>query len=309
MPPVAPPAAFLTEWTKKVTEMSGGRVTFKIYYASSLIKSTEVMESTAAGIVDIAELGTGDYPSLFRLGPYVTLPFLGYPSPKDTHLVYRETMQKFPQIIDEYQGLKVLYPLICGEGANYINTAAKKVTTLAEMKGMKFLGMLPMHAKWLSTVGATPVNMGPEDIYVSLERGLIEGNLGGLSLAVGMGFLELTKYHTVVPAQLDAFYTTMVMNPDVFNSLPPDIQKIFDDLDPWFVSGRQEAEIQSGVVAKEQAKELGQEFLELAPGELQKIMSSAIPLHDEWVAEREGMGLPARALIDYVKKRYAELNK
>jgi TRAP-type C4-dicarboxylate transport system substrate-binding protein len=306
-PPMIPPSQPLIQVTDKIKEESGGRVDFDIYWSSSLIKSHETMEATGAGIVDIAQMATGDYPSLFLLGPWVTLPFLGYPSPENTHLVYMEMMDKYPQIEAEYQGLKVLYPLCAGEGANYIHTTSTPITTVEGMKGKKFLGMLPMHARIIENVGGTAVNMAPEDIYVSLERGLIEANMGGLSLAVGMGFLELLKYHTVVPEQLDIMYTNMIMNPESFSSLPPDIQKIFDDLEEWFVKSRQEAEIQTGVMARTQAEEMGHEFIELEPGEVDKIMEAALPLHEEWIEEREAMGLPARALIEDVKARFAEL--
>lgn len=306
-PPMIPPAQPLIQLADKIKEESSGKVEFEIYWASSLIKSHETMESTAAGMVDIAQMATGDYPSLFLLGPWVTLPFLGYPSPEKTHMVYMEMMQKYPEMEAEYQGLKLLYPMCAGEGANYIHTTSTPITTLADMKGKKFLGMLPMHARIIENVGGTAVNMAPEDIYVSLERGLIEANMGGLSLSVGMGFLELMKYHTIVPEQLDIMYTNMIMNPDSFSSLPPDIQKLFNDLEEWFVKSRQEAEIQSGILARTQATEMGHEFIDLEPGEMEKIMEAAIPLHEDWIEEREAMGLPAKALIEDVKARFAEL--
>ena len=62
-----------------------------------------------------------------------------------------------------------------------------------------------------------------------------------------------------------------------------------------------------GILARTQAEEMGHEFIELEPGEVEKIMEAAIPLHEEWIEEREAMGLPARALIEDGKARFAEL--
>jgi TRAP-type C4-dicarboxylate transport system substrate-binding protein len=166
--------------------------------------------------------------------------------------------------------------------------------------------MQPVQAKWLEIVGATAVNMGPEDIYVSAERGLIEGELGGFGLPLVMGTIDLHKYHTRFGEAFDMVSDTQVMNMDTWNSLSPDIQKIFFDVQPWYYEKRVEVEIPNMERGIARAEELGAELLELEPGELQKIVDSAKPMHEDWIAEMEAAGKPGRAFYDDVVRLIEE---
>ena len=61
-----------------VTEATGGRVTFEVYYANSLLKPAEVPEGLATGIIDMGVINAAEYPSFMPLASYVlTMPFSG----------------------------------------------------------------------------------------------------------------------------------------------------------------------------------------------------------------------------------------
>jgi TRAP-type C4-dicarboxylate transport system substrate-binding protein len=297
---VAPSAQLLAEWAGKIEEASGGAVKFTIYYSSALFEMKESLESVKAGICDITGFMGSHYPTLFQLDMFVALPFLLFPSPTAAGEIRRELYDKYPELQAEYKDLQPVIYTCFNEPEFWAHTTDKGITKLEDFAGMDFLGMQPVQATWLGIVGATPVNMGPEDIFVSMERGLIEGELGGFGMSMNTGTIDLHKYHTRFGEAFDMVSDTQVMNIDTWNSLPPDIQKIFFDVQPWYYEKRIEAEIPNMDRGIARANELGAELLELEPGELQKIVDSSRPMHEDWIADIEASGKPARAFYDDV---------
>ena len=94
----------------------------------------------------------------------------------------------------------------------------------------------------------------------------------------------------------------VVMNPDSFNNLPPDIQKIFLDLEPWFNERRLALQTEQEDGAIQKCKELGHTFAELSPEVTQEWMAAAKPIHDGWIADVESKGKPGQAFYNEVQQ-------
>jgi len=306
-PPMAPPGAAVTEWAKKFEEASGGKVKFTIYYASSLFEAKEVVRSVQAGVADISDFWPDAVPGTMPLGLGVELPFLGWPESKKATLIFREIIygDKVPELLAEYQGLKVLYPTMWAETTSYVHTTKKLVKNAADLKGLKIEGG-GNTAKWLNAMGATAVFVPFEDTYMSLERGLIDGHTGTFGWQFGSGCVELTPNHTVIGAILMMGYNPLVMNPDSWNKLPPDIQKIFDDLDEFYTNLRIGFEVDAQQEGLGATKGMGHTYYDLPPEETKAWMDAAKPIHDEWIKETEAKGLPATRFYEEMQRLIAE---
>jgi len=297
-PPMAPPSAAVTAWVEKFEEASGGRVKFTVYYASSLFEAEEVLRSVQAGVADISDFWLDAVPGTMSLNLGIELPFLGWPDPTKATLIYRELFNTIPELEAEYEGLKVIYPTMWGELAGYVHTNNKLVKSAADLKGLKIQGG-GNNARWLDAMGAIPVFVPYEDTYMSLDRGLIEGHTGTFGWQEGSGCVELTPYHTVIGAILMMGYNPLVMNPDSWDSLPPDIQKIFGDLDEFYTELRVGYELESETnelrITKE---ELGHTYFTLPPEEMKLWVDAAKPIHEKWIADTEAQGLPATEVYE-----------
>jgi TRAP-type C4-dicarboxylate transport system substrate-binding protein len=304
-PAVAPPGQVLAEWSEKVMEMSGGRVEVVTYFSSALFEQREAIRSLLAGTADVHfDYMVGEDPGLMALNFYFDLPFLGWNTSENALKVEKELYKRFPEMTEEFQGLKVLYILVAND-ANWMMTTNKQVQTSEDLKGMKFISH-GYAAKWYQLMGATPVKLSWPDFYTSMEKGVVDATLGSFGAHIASGMIELTNYYTLVPTPMRMGFFHQLMNPDSFNGLPPDIQKILLDLEPWVVGRRLELEKEMDKIGVPMAEELGATFVELSPEVTQEWIDAASPVHEEWISAIEGQGKPARALYDELMKLLEE---
>jgi TRAP-type C4-dicarboxylate transport system substrate-binding protein len=89
-----------------------------------------------------------------------------------------------------------------------------------------------------------------------------------------------------------------IMNRNKFNSLPPDIQKIFLDnrefaQQDWLRMAIEETKMGRDAIAKR-----GGNFITLTPEEIKLWRDALLPIREEWIKRQESKGWPARAFMD-----------
>lgn len=306
-PPMAPPGAALKAWAEKFEEASNGRVKFTLYFASSLFPAADVMRSVLAGVADISDFWHIEGPQMFPLATWASMPGLDWPDPYKSTVIWREMINEFPGLTAEYKGLKLLYPKLTGEPKWYINTRKKQLKTLEDLKGLKMNGS-GYTAKWYNAVGATPVNVPFGDTYVSLERGIVDGHMSPWGHMLATGTLELTPYHTDMGTIFRRSYHLWVMNPDSFNRLPPDIQKLFDDLDEFATKTPIELEMMGQKkfipISK---KKWGHEYFKFSPEDTQAALDATKPLQEALIKVAEKQGKPGKKFYETLMRKIKEM--
>lgn len=307
IPPVVPLAKVYEQWGKMVGERSGGRVKINFYWSESLLKASELFRGAQTGQADISYYVVGIDYGLMPFNMITKLAFLGFPDLPTGTQIYNKLYNKFPELRDEFKGVKVLSSRM---GPAYqLHFTKKDVRVPADLKGMKMISVGGSLAKEMLGMGASPIDVKVGDLYVALERGLAEGISTHIPILHAFGILKLVPHHTF-------FKGGAVMGPDMllFNlkkwqSLPPDIQKIFEDLSSWL--GEELIKADSGyeamVIGK--AKEMGHTIVTPTPEEVQLWRQAVQPVHDKWIAETAAKGLPAKALYDETKKLVQESQK
>ena len=304
---MAPPAAAVNEWLMQVEELSGGKVAFTAYWAGSLFGSKEALQSYQAGIADCGALWLGDFPAVFELGDWTGLPFLGFPSAHVATEILRELFDTFPELLVEYEGLKVLYPTCWSEEFGWMHTTGKVVTKAEDLVGLKVVGLASLLVRWHEAMGAVPVPVAVEDTYTSLERGLVEGEMTGFARIVGGHMtVEVMTVHTKLGPPYSMGYNPIIFNTDSWNALPDDIKKIIEELEPWYTENRIAKEVEGGRNGEQFARDLGHEFYELEPGEYAKFEAAAKPIHQDWIDELEAAGKPAQDVYDEIMRLIEE---
>ena len=101
----------------------------------------------------------------------------------------------------------------------------------------------------------------------------------------------------------------VAMNRQVWNSLPPDVQKVFEKEDSWGAA----QDITLWTKADEDgaafAKSQGVQFVELSPGEMEKFMAKIRPIQDKVAKEMDAKGYPGTALLKDVREAIANVSK
>jgi TRAP-type C4-dicarboxylate transport system substrate-binding protein len=232
---------------------------------------------------------------------------MGFPSLPAGTEIYNQLLNKFPELRAEYKGVKVLSARM---GPAYqLHFPKKEVRVPEDLKGMKLISVGGSMAKEMAAMGAAPMDVKVGDLYMSLERGLAEGISCHVPILHAFGILKLLPYHLMFEGGTCMGPDMVLFNLDTWNKLPPDIQKIFEELSPWL--GKELIRADSGyeamVVGK--AREMGHKLVTPTPDEVQQWVDAVQPVHKKWIEDTEAKGLPAREVYEEAKRMIREYKK
>ncbi len=298
--PMAPggmPDEVFKPWAKEIEELTKGRVKVTIYGGGTLGNLAEQYNLVLTRTADIAAMDPTTVPGVFPRSEVVTLP-LFWKSNEVASMVSWDLMQKY-MVATEFKDTKVLWAFTTG--CYQIYTRTKPIRTLEDWKGMKIGTFNSMQTEIVKVLGGVPVFMLPMEMYTALERGLIDGRLFDWDGARAFKTPEVTKYRTG-NVDLSTGLIVIVMNRDVWSSLPPDIQKIIDEKGPEW-TGRTGASFDKVEPVMVQNwvnydKKAGNPPIYYLPESERARWKEALqPLIDAWVKETEAKGIPARAML------------
>jgi TRAP-type C4-dicarboxylate transport system substrate-binding protein len=217
---------------------------------------------------------------------------LGVPSAKVGTQVIGDLYDKY--LKSEYPGVKMLS--IWTIQPAQIFTTKKPIKTLEDLRGLRIRSPGPLQTITLKELGAAPISMPASDLYDALQRGMVDGGLFDFAALKGFRFVEVVKYSTL--ANLYVLPMVFAMNLKTWNSLPPDIQKILEEL-----GGRRFAEEnaksfdRNNLVGQEAAK--GRVEITELSAEQKKLWGAKFKDVDEkWVADMDAKGLPGKKVYE-----------
>ena len=153
----------------------------------------------------------------------------------------------------------------------------------------------------LEGLGAVPIAMSGRDIYSSMEKGLLAGSPFSWSGIPPNRLYEVSGY-VIDNVAMGVAVMGMAMNKDTWGKLSPDLQAIVLKLG-------QEAALRVGAsmdtetnLAKHFSAGKGMEAYNLSSEELAKFNEITGGVADKWAVKRQAEGLPAKELLDVVRK-------
>ncbi len=223
--PVTHPMSVLSGWfCDEVKKRTNGRVEITYYPGGTLLSPVKMFEGVVTGIADMGVSHVSYTRGRMPMSEIFELP-LGLPSGWVATGVSNDFFDKYKP--KEWNDVHVLY--VTNPGPLILQTVSKPVRTLEDLKGLKIRAVGQM-SDIIKLLGAVPIPLEMVDVYDSLRRGVIEGVTVDLSTLKYWKFAEVTKYVTA-DWQLGTGITFYwVMSKSKWNTLPPDIQKIFTDV-------------------------------------------------------------------------------
>lgn len=304
IPPFAPICKVWQQWGKDMGEKTGGRINIKFYLGGTLMKSEVMRRGLLRGLCDVSNLTIDHDPIAYSLNSIVQLPILGISEMKTATRIWKDAIDKYPEMAAEFKGTKLFFPVI--SLSSYIHTKKIEVRIPQDLKGVKISG-LGSTLKIIDALGASPVNLMPMEWYLGLERGIAEGSIAVWPAVGVFRAIKLLHYHNETPVSyLGQFF---VIRMKTWKNLSPDIQKTFNDSMPWLEKTGNESSAADIVKFKKIARDSDHTFIVNAPEEIEKWKQMVKPLHKEWITKNEAKGKPAKAIYDYFQKRIAEYNQ
>ena len=284
----------LQPWVKMIEERTQGKVKITPYYGAALAKPPQTFNSTVSCVADVSEGIAYATPGRFPLTETVMLPELGLETSLSCSKALWHVYKKFPELNKEYAGVKMLWLHVTP--AVKLITRKKAVRSLDDLKGLKIRVSGATAVKMGKALGFTPVSMPMGDLYLGLEKGVIEGVALPVEILISRRLGEVSKYVTDIDLGHDTFF--VVMNMGTWKKLPADVQRVFEELSgDWAVDFTGKAWDKFDQEARVKVKAKGIEFISLSPAEDAKWKKLLSPIKDEYAAELDGKGLPGTKIL------------
>jgi TRAP-type C4-dicarboxylate transport system substrate-binding protein len=281
----------VTILVEEIEKHTDGKVKINVYWGESLLKSAEILDGVANGVVDMGYINANYYPnklflhSAFPLIPQAPISF------ENKNWVYSQCLNEIPEIKAEMeaQNQKLIYlngvlPMsIC---------STKPITSFDDLAGQKIRSSSRWILALLKDFDAVPVSVPWGDCYMALQTGTIDGvftNLDGIHRTK----LDEPAPHIFAAKELWAATPFMyTINMDRWDSLSPEIQE-------GILAGCQAAVKRFGeiyeaewdkVIAEQ--KEQGCTVTLASEEEIEKwVNSPSLPeLQQQWIKEAEEAG-------------------
>lgn len=215
-------AEFVDKFVAAVEEKTNGEVTFRVFNGGEMVQQQFVPTAVPQGTVDIALTTLDTWSGRIPDVSVTTSPLWPYTieMARNALLPGKPVFEYFnDQLKENGAVLLTLFDI----GSPVLSTR-EKVALPPDIAGKTIRTYSKGASELLQAVGASPVTMGVGDVYSALQRGAIDGALGGIQGAVGLKHYEVTKYVMVPNGLFGTLVHGYVMNKDKWDSLSPDIQ-------------------------------------------------------------------------------------
>jgi TRAP-type transport system periplasmic protein len=286
----------ILDWKKKLEAATNGRVKVTFYEAGTMGKSTELYDLCVNNTLQAAHIAEFWANKRFPIVEGVdNSPFTFTDLTQQTKTL--NTLYERGLLAKETEPFKLMY--FTSVGTVNIFTAKTKINTMADFKGQK-LRASGTNVKTVELLGGTALTIPGEEEYMSIEKGILTGNLTGSDNVVARKEYEVLKYGIKDPISTGAFY--FVMNKNFWNSLPADIQATIESLNKE--EGATHVSVQGGAQAKawETCQANKMEVYNVDPAELAKWKAATSSVLTDFLKSIKDQGLPGDQVLAVIKE-------
>ncbi|MFC1535039.1 TRAP transporter substrate-binding protein DctP [Thermodesulfobacteriota bacterium] len=285
-----------TEFLNMIEKKSNGQVKFKTYFANTLTTLREAYRDIQKGSADLAYFSASYSKAGFPIQRRITGFYHGITDPQVRLKIFLEIIKKYPEYAKEFTKIK---PIGCAVGLHYALLSTKPLRTIDDMKGLQFKAT-GTYIAILNALGVVGQNLPMADVYISLQKGLIDGAMAPKETLKSRRLAEVIKSVADSPIITGAYYSRG-MNLDVWNKLPSDVQKLFDDnMIYWgeLLDIRARERDQEGI---DLAKEHGVEFYKFSKADLERFNSVIEKTCIKLAKDLDDKGLPGTAIYKDIR--------
>lgn len=305
--PITHKMSLLSErFCQEIKKRTNGRVEITYLGGGTLLSPVKMYTGITTDVADIGVSHIQYTRGRFPVTEVFDLP-LGFPSGWVATQVVSDFYNKYKPA--EWDAVHMLY--INTSGPLILETTNKPVKTLEDLKGLKVraTGQLTETFKLL---GAVPVPLEMGDVYDALRRGVLDGVSVDLSTLKYWKFAEVINYVTGTWPIGNGITFYCIMNKAKWNSLPPDIQKVFTEVSAeakdWQAALWNEMDIEGRDVFK--AK--GGQIIPLSDAEVARWRKTIAPVVTNYKKDMVAKGFKASDVdgwLAFIKERTAYWTK
>ncbi len=209
---------------KRIGEMSGGRITVKVYSAGELVPALGVFDAVAAGTAQI-----GHDAAYYHLGKsegcafFTSFPWGFTANELEAWIAYGGGQELWDQLYKPF-GLRAF--LAGNTGTQMLGWFRKPINSVEDLKGLKFRAP-GNQGKIMKKLGAIPVVLPGGEIFPALQSGTIDGaEWVGPYNDLSLGFHQVCKYYYSYGYHEPGAALQLTVNESAWQSLDPELQSI-----------------------------------------------------------------------------------
>jgi TRAP-type C4-dicarboxylate transport system substrate-binding protein len=295
VPATHPLHGILQGWAKSIDEASKGTIKISIFPAQQLGKAPDHYDMVEKAIADVAYISTGYQAGRMLVTAVAQMPFM-MSNAEGGSKAFDEWYR--PYAAKDMPNVKVCYMYTHDVASLH---SKKEIRSPDQIKGMKIRPAHATMANWMTSLGATTVQVSAPEAREALERGVADAITFPWGSLFGFKIDGITKFHIDEPMYVATFAT--IINQGKYDALSADQKKVIDahctnewagktarDWAKWEDEGRQ----------KIRAPGSGHTVVKLTDAERAAWRKSAEPVLGKWLADMKAAGLDGdKALADF----------
>ena len=216
---------FAMDWTKKVGELSGGKLKIEMLPAGAVVPGLQLLEATSKGVLDGGHglpafwFGKNSAFGLYGAGPDFGLDgnqLLGWIEYGGGKELYAEI-----QAAAQVDVVSFLYGPVPCEPMGWFK---KPIRTTADLKGLKFR-TAGLAVDMFNVLGMSTVQLAPADIVPAIDRGVLDGaEFASASDDRIMGFPDVAKYYMQQSYHMSNNFCEILINKKKYDTLPDELK-------------------------------------------------------------------------------------
>jgi TRAP-type mannitol/chloroaromatic compound transport system substrate-binding protein len=211
---------------KRITDLSGGRLTVRVFAAGELVPALQCFDAVASGTAEMAHDA-----AYYHIGKSQSMPFFAavpfgmLPSEINAWMNWGGGQQLFDELLAPF-GIKGFSA--GNSGTQMGGWFRKELTSVDDFKGLKFR-MPGQGGQVLQKLGATVVLLPGGEIFAALQSGAIDGTEWvGPYNDLALGFYQVAKYYYYPGFHEPGTAIECLVSKSKFDALPTDLKQIIE---------------------------------------------------------------------------------
>ncbi|MCK5888857.1 MAG: TRAP transporter substrate-binding protein [Methylococcales bacterium] len=209
---------------KMITEMSGGRITVKVYGAKELVPAFEVFDAVSKGTAEMGHAGAYYWKGKSEATQFFSaVPFGLTAQEMNAWLYYGGGLELWREL---YKPFGIIPTATGNTGVQMAGWFNREIKSIDDLKGLK-MRIPGLGGEVLRRAGGATVNMPGGELFTSLQSGALDATEWvGPYNDLAFGFYKVAKYYYYPGWHEPGSTIEALINEKALNALPKDLQQI-----------------------------------------------------------------------------------
>ncbi|MGX5845470.1 TRAP transporter substrate-binding protein [Mesorhizobium sp. PL10] len=205
-----------------IKERTAGRYSVEVYHSAQLGEEKDTIEQTQTGVIDLNRVSMGPFNGIV---PETAVPSLPYMFRSVEHMRHVMDGPIGDEILKAFEAHDLVGLAFYDSGARSFYNTKKDITSMADMKGMKFrVIQSDVFVDMVNALGANATPMAYGEVYSALQTGVIDGAENNWPSFESAKHYEVAKHYTMDQHQIVP--EVLVMAKASWDKLSPEDQAI-----------------------------------------------------------------------------------